>query len=233
MRRRAIAYLPASDEQPDGASQFDTGRFDVDVVALVRGEQGSRRGRLREALECIAVGEADTLAVERLGNAAGSLRELVELLDWLDAVGASLVAVDVDLDSGSSTGRRTAMVLRELERCEREPSEDRPPRGRPGLAALAPHLSAQIATMRERGLSLQAIADALNADGVATPRGGARWRPSSVQATLGYRRPRPPVLPPPPAGRPPPAPSRPRPRAGPGHGRPDRRRPPGTGRPAR
>ena len=43
--------------------------------------------------------------------------------------------------------------------------------------------------MRSGGMSLQAIADALNEAGVPTLRGGARWRPSSVQAATGYKRP--------------------------------------------
>jgi hypothetical protein len=43
--------------------------------------------------------------------------------------------------------------------------------------------------MRRDGMSLQAIADVLNEDGVPTLRGGARWRPSSVQAATGYKRP--------------------------------------------
>jgi hypothetical protein len=38
-------------------------------------------------------------------------------------------------------------------------------------------------------MTLQAIADQLNAEGVPTLRGGALWRPSSVQTALGYRRP--------------------------------------------
>ena len=43
--------------------------------------------------------------------------------------------------------------------------------------------------MRNANMTLQAIADQLNAEGVPTLRGGAMWRPSSVQAALGYRRP--------------------------------------------
>ena len=38
-------------------------------------------------------------------------------------------------------------------------------------------------------MTLQAIADVLNAEGVPTLRGGAMWRPSSVQRATGYRRP--------------------------------------------
>jgi hypothetical protein len=37
-------------------------------------------------------------------------------------------------------------------------------------------------------MTLQAIADSLNEEGVPTARGAARWRPSSVQSVLGYKR---------------------------------------------
>jgi Recombinase len=53
-----------------------------------------------------------------------------------------------------------------------------------------PELRDRIAAMRANGMTLQAIADRLNEEGVPTVRGGAEWRPSSVQATAGYRRPR-------------------------------------------
>jgi hypothetical protein len=43
--------------------------------------------------------------------------------------------------------------------------------------------------MRSSGMTLQAIADRLNAEGVPTLRGGKMWRPSSVQVAAGYRRP--------------------------------------------
>jgi hypothetical protein len=36
-------------------------------------------------------------------------------------------------------------------------------------------------------MTLQAIADTLNKEGVPTARGGAQWRPSSIQSTLGRR----------------------------------------------
>ena len=39
-------------------------------------------------------------------------------------------------------------------------------------------------------MTLQAIADSLNDEGIPTLRGGSQWRPSSVQAAAGYRRPK-------------------------------------------
>ena len=45
--------------------------------------------------------------------------------------------------------------------------------------------------MRSANMTLQQIADQFNADSIPTLRGGKRWRPSSIQAALGYRRPGP------------------------------------------
>ena len=59
--------------------------------------------------------------------------------------------------------------------------------GRPAVSD-SPELVERITTMRASGMTLQAIADALNAQGPPTVRGGAHWRPSSVQAALGYKR---------------------------------------------
>ncbi len=59
--------------------------------------------------------------------------------------------------------------------------------GRPAVAD-NPDLSERIAAMRSAGMTLQAIADQLNEEGVPTVRGGAKWRHSSVQAAAGYRR---------------------------------------------
>ena len=65
------------------------------------------------------------------------------------------------------------------------------PRRRPALAD-NPALVERIVQMRAQGMTLQAIADRLNEEGVPTVRGGAEWRPSSVRSGLGYKR-RPPV----------------------------------------
>lgn len=210
MARRAIAYMRTPEASGDSEEAALSAGSSLEVVAVVRDTSGPRRGGLADALTRIAAADATALIVARLGALASSLRELVSVLDWLEAAQADLVALDVGLDTGTAAGRRTAAALREVERWERGPTPGRQPRGRPGLAVGAPELGERITAMRARGMSLQAIADALNADGVPTQRGGARWRPSSVQTALGYRRPRPPVpgAPPPPAPGAPPPPRR-------------------------
>ena len=222
MERTAIVYVPAVEVGPLASEDTVADGHELQIVAVVH-DRGRARSGLAEALERLAAGEATTLLTARLGTLAGSLRELVALLDWLAAGELDLVALDVGLDTGSRSGRRTVGLLREIAGWERAPGPAGAPRGRPGLAAHAPRLSERIAAMHARGLSLQAIADRLNAEDVPTPRGGALWRPSSVQAALGYRRPRPPV---------PGAPPLPPPRAaGPRAAGPKGPRPPGRGRP--
>lgn len=208
MPRNTVAYILGGDE-----------------AKRLHGRGVVRDGSLESALERIAAGEFSALLVVQLAAIAGSLREVIALLDWLERVGARLVALDVGLDTGSAPGQLTVAALREIARWEHEPGPDRPPRGRPGLASHAPELSGRISALREQGLSLQAIADALNADGVPTPRGGRQWRPSSVQATLGYRRPPPGPPLPPAAPRAKQKPGAHKPPAGPREHGPDRRAP--------
>jgi exopolysaccharide biosynthesis polyprenyl glycosylphosphotransferase len=65
--------------------------------------------------------------------------------------------------------------------------------GAVGLAAVGdiPALQTYVAALRSSGMTLQAIADRLNAEGVPTLAGAQRWRPSGVQAAVGYHRPPP------------------------------------------
>lgn len=210
MARAAVFYLIPGDEVP--APRWPP---DLDVVATVTEPDPAAKAGLAEALQAIASGQAEVLLVARLGVAAGSLGELVRLVEWLEARSASLVAIDLRLDTAQAEGRRSIRLLREIHRWGREPELPRRPPGRPGLEAVAPDVAHRISRLRESGLSLHGIAAALNADGIPTPRGGLCWRASSVQSALGYRRPRPPApgAPPPgPAGGAPPPGRPPRPR---------------------
>ena len=195
MPRTAVAYL-----RPHGELDLELGPpRKLTIVATYVDQADDDRPALAAALESIASGPADTLYVQRLGAVAASLGELVRLIDWLADADATLLAGDVALDTRGGGGARSVALLREIERWSREPADRRRPPGRPGLATGSPALAERIGALRESGLSLLAIAERLNADRVPTPRGGAMWRPSSVQAALGYRRPRPPApgVPPP------------------------------------
>jgi len=120
----AVAYLRAPEELTLDPGAVPSG---LGIAAVVVDDDASQRAGLGQALQLIAAGHADTLFVQRLGAAAGSLGELVRLLEWLEEAGAALVAADVGLNTGKRSGRRLVAVLHEVERWEREPDSARPP----------------------------------------------------------------------------------------------------------
>jgi DNA invertase Pin-like site-specific DNA recombinase len=147
----------------------------------------------------LAAGEASCLVVaglDRLSRSAGNLGTVIE---WLEELDARLVVIDIDLDTHTEQGRVAARALSRVGAMERKgraqltPAQQtsRPQRqgGRRPAVADLPLLQRRIATMRASGMTLQAIADTLNSEGIPTLRGGAKWRPSSVQAATGYKRP--------------------------------------------
>jgi DNA invertase Pin-like site-specific DNA recombinase len=160
------------------------------------------RPGLTHALDLLARREASCLVVTGLDRLSRSAANLGTVIEWLEEVGARLVVIDIDLDTSTDEGQLAARALVRVGALERRSGgvrlEQRPPRperrerssarGRPAVADL-PLLQRRIATMRASGMTLQAIADTLNAEGVPTIRGGAKWRPSSVQAATGYKRP--------------------------------------------
>jgi DNA invertase Pin-like site-specific DNA recombinase len=154
------------------------------------------RPGLGYALERIAAGEADGLVVAELSRVTHSVPELGRVLEWLAYRDARFVAVGPGLDTAEAAGRLAARTIIEIARWERQRLVERTRSGmraarRKGPASVAdnPALSERIAAMRAKGMTLQAIADQLNMDGIPTVRGGAKWRPSSVQAAVGYHRP--------------------------------------------
>jgi DNA invertase Pin-like site-specific DNA recombinase len=164
------------------------------------GDSGARPA-LRGALERIGAGEADTLVTARLVHLSPTVANLPPLLRWLSAASRTLVAIDLRLDSATEAGRLAASALADIGGWEHKRLSARTRRGLqaarargsgagPASVADVPELKARIERMREQGMTLQAIADSLNEEGVPTLRGGAKWRPSSVQRAAGYRRPR-------------------------------------------
>jgi DNA invertase Pin-like site-specific DNA recombinase len=162
-------------------------------------DSGSRPA-LRGALERIAARQADTLVTARLMHLSPTVANLSPLLRWFSASSRTLVAIDLRLDSATEAGRLATSALADIARWEHERLSARTRRGLraarargsgggPASVADVPGLKQWIERMREQGMTLQAIADALNEAGVPTLRGGAKWRPSSVQRATGYRRP--------------------------------------------
>jgi DNA invertase Pin-like site-specific DNA recombinase len=174
----------------------------VDVVREREPDHGKalQRPGLGYALRRIEQGEATGLVVADVSRISRSVTDLGEVLKWFSHTGARLVVVSPGLDTGEQEGRLAASALIDVSRWERDRLSDRTRKGleaalregrRRGRSGVAdnPELRERIAGMRAEGMTLQAIADRLNQEGVPTVRGGVLWRPSSVQAAVGYRRP--------------------------------------------
>lgn len=172
-----------------------------ELVMLVRDIQPEsgralNRPALSYAIERLGRGDASALVVAELGRLCGSVAQLHEILDALLGADARLVSLEPEIDTGTEFGRAAARIVSAVSEWERA---RRAERTRKGLAAaraqgavrsaIKPKLKRRIVRMRAAGLTLQAIADELNEERIPTARGGTKWRPSSMQAALGYKRP--------------------------------------------
>jgi DNA invertase Pin-like site-specific DNA recombinase len=167
--------------------------------------KGAERPGLAYALGRISTREARGLVVTELSRLAGSAADLGVIIEWLGRSNARLVAAAHSLDTEEEGGQLAADLLVEISAWERQRLSERTRNGLQaarlgggptGRASVTdnPDLRERITEMRARGVTLQAIADQFNEEGVPTVRGGTKWRHSSVQAAAGYQRRRRPVV---------------------------------------
>jgi DNA invertase Pin-like site-specific DNA recombinase len=202
-----VTVPPKFSSGKDGASsaaiEAACARAGWKLLEIVRDRDKGRtleRPGLQYALQRIAEGKAGGLIVSDLQRLGHSIVNLGTLMAWFRDARAALIALDVGLDTSTPEGRHVATTLITMSMQEHERLADRTrvglaevrangrPIGRPSVSD-RPELLERIAAMRAANMTLQAIADELNAEGLPTLRGGAKWRPSSIQAALGYRRP--------------------------------------------
>jgi DNA invertase Pin-like site-specific DNA recombinase len=197
--RRLIGYARiAPREREDERPSLDIQRRGLENAAraggweLVRVEEDVRSGRtlrrpgLRAALAACRAGEADGVAVARLDRLTYSLADLAELVREAVDGGYTIVSLQPAVDIASDGGRAVGEVLAEAASWQpRAIATGRALSGRPGRPSSTPAAVAQrIRELRAQGMTLQAICDTLNREGVPTPRGGAEWRPTSLRSVL-------------------------------------------------
>jgi DNA invertase Pin-like site-specific DNA recombinase/peptidoglycan hydrolase-like protein with peptidoglycan-binding domain len=211
--RRMIGYVTVSADrgagQDDRASAVIAGikatceRSGWQLLEIVRDRDAGptlERPGLGYVLERIASRHADGMVVSDLQRLSRSIIDLGTLMAWFRDANATLVACDLGVDTSTAKGRHVAETLIKLSSHLHDrithhsvngPAESGGNRrtGRP-VVRHDPELLQRIAAMRARNMTLRAIAEQLNAEGVPTLRGGRKWWPSSIQAALGYRRPR-------------------------------------------
>lgn len=152
------------------------------------------RPGITEALENLRTGKAGILVVSKLDRLSRSLLDFAGLMQQADAEGWRLVVLDMNIDTTTPSGALVAHVMASFAEYERRIIGARTSSalqqlklqgvrlGRP--RTMDEEVSRRIVSERAQGRTMAAIADGLNADGVPTARGGAKWYPSTVKGVL-------------------------------------------------
>lgn len=169
----------------------------VEVVAD-EGVSGSVKPEARpgfgRVIDMLRGGDVAGVVVAKLDRMSRSLAHQTELVDLANRRNWTIVALDVDLDTSTATGRLVANLMGSVNQHFRDVIAERT---REALAAkrargdrlgrpvvLAGTTRTRIAAARADGLSFQAIADELNLDEVPTAHGGLRWHASTVRKVV-------------------------------------------------
>lgn len=205
---RTVAYARVSTPgQADSGLGLDAQRSTIEVETARRGwsvvafevDEGvsaaaATRPALERALALLRAGEAEALVVAKLDRLARSTLGFAELLAMATRGGWSLIALDLGVDTTTSSGRLIANVMAAVAEWERDAIRTRTKEalaaaqargtrlGRP--RQIDPALLARIVAMKATGLSHRSIAAALTADLIPTPTGRHRWNPSSIGGYL-------------------------------------------------
>ncbi len=141
-------------------------RRKFELLGVVRdvepnGENVLERPGVRYALERFGAHEASALVVADVNRLAGSRPQLDSLLARLAESGIALVALEPELDTSTEEGRE---LVRQLEIVRSERSKLGGGRARPHRSGKRDSgaVREQVAGLRDKGESLQGIADALN-----------------------------------------------------------------------
>jgi DNA invertase Pin-like site-specific DNA recombinase len=208
---RVLAYVRvSSEEQADSRAGLEAQRAAIlrecerrgwEIVEVIEDAGFSakdlKRPGVRAALAELERGRADGLVVAKLDRLSRSMLDFTAVMAKAQKQGWALVALDCAVDTTTPAGEAMAHVLATFAQFERRLIGQRTREalamkrkqgvrlGRP--QSISPKLARRIRLMRSRGLTLQAICDKLNAEGVPTPRGGTTWRPTSLRSILRSR----------------------------------------------
>lgn len=208
VEERVIGYIRVStEEQADSRAGLEAQRAAILAEAERRGwrlieviEDAGYSGRslkrpgIQAALDALQGRKADTLVVAKLDRLSRSLLDFAGLMDKATRERWALVALDLGVDTTSPAGEAMANMLATFAQFERrligqrtrEALAAKRARGeRLGRAStLSSPVVERIQAARRQGLSLRAIAAALNEERVATGQGGKKWYASSVKSVL-------------------------------------------------
>lgn len=165
------------------------------------------RPSLSKLLLDAKAGRFDTLLIYRLDRLTRSVKDLADLLEYFERYKVALVSLSESIDASTAAGRLMLNVIGSISQWERETISERTAtalrfKKRSGFAygpvaygfvrrgeRLEPlerelqHVR-EVFAMRREGMTLRAIAAALNAKGIKTKK-GKRWAAEQVRSILG------------------------------------------------
>jgi len=154
----------------------------------------SARPSALAAIAAVEARHAAGLVVAKLDRLSRSVKDAATLLERAPRDGWALHFADLDIDTSTPAGEMSANVIvcasqyerRLIAQRTRDALAVKRARGeRLGAApALPVEVTRRIITERNSGRTLQAIADALKADGILTARGNTTWYPATIKAVL-------------------------------------------------
>lgn len=170
-------------------------RIEADDGASGRSTKG--RPGFSAALDACRSGEADGVVAAKLDRLTRSLLDFAALVEDAQKHSYAVIVIDQAFDLGTPSGEAMAGMLAVFAQWERRTISERTrnalalvkengsrsgrPIGNANPSWRAPvSLERRIKAMRETGMTLRAIAEALEREGVATMRGG-RWQAETVR----------------------------------------------------
>jgi DNA invertase Pin-like site-specific DNA recombinase len=155
------------------------------------GKSTKKRPGLEVARAKLCSGDANVLVAAKLDRLSRSVVDFGALLEEATSSGYRVKVLEPDVDLSTPNGRLVARVICSVAEWVREMISARTREAlavkkaqgvKLGRPPSIPHdVAERISRERQNGCSLEAIADGLNEDQVPTPRGGVRWRASSIQ----------------------------------------------------
>lgn len=207
--KRVAAYLRVStDQQAESGLGLGAQRARLKAEAAHRGwdvmwfvDEGYsakdlNRPALTEALDALAAHELDGLVVAKLDRLSRSVVDFSNTLNTAKKQKWSLVLLDLGVDTSTPNGELVAGLMAQIAQWERavigqrtkEALQAAKARGqRLGRPRATPDAVVARVVALSADLSPSQVARVLTAEGVATTRGAAEWRPSTVRRLLkGY-----------------------------------------------
>jgi site-specific DNA recombinase len=174
--------------------------------AGISGKSADNRPALQAMREAAKTGAIQRIVVTKFDRLARNTKDLLEIVEELDKAGCALVLLDLNIDTGTPTGKMIATIMGSLAEWERKLIGERVMTGKRQQAKDGEYngsriplgynydgeqwtINDQAETIRQifasflSGKSLKAIADRLNDENGATAR-GAKWSHQAVKYIL-------------------------------------------------